>query len=157
MITFKRHQLFLTGVGLICFIYVLSKLIFLLGSATTEGICIEYDVIYPEGKLRDPDHFFPLIDYRVDGKNYRINGVENQKLDVNEKVTVIYKKSEPSTAFPFSFFGFWYYGILYSALSVILLTITCYGIFDKGQIIRIRIPFKKTISLPEKTGNSGEK
>lgn len=143
MLLLKRHQLFLTGVAIVCFCYLCSKAFFLIGSATTQGSCNEYDIIYPEGKTKDPDRFFPIIDYTVDGKAYQLTGVENLKLKPNEKVTVIYKRNNPVNAYQFSFFGFWYYGILYSALATILLTITCYGIFEKGQTIRIRVPFIK--------------
>ena len=114
-------------------------------------MCSGYDVIYPEGKAKDPDRFFPIIEYMVNNHVYRITGIENVKIGENEAVTIIYKKNDPANACQFSFFGFWYYGILYSALSCIALTILCYGLFEKHHIIRIPVPFIKHADLPETT------
>ncbi|MFL5752366.1 MAG: hypothetical protein ACJ76F_03090 [Bacteroidia bacterium] len=157
MLILKRHQLFLTGVSLVFLFYFLNKTWFLIGSETTPGTCTEYDVIYPEGRSKDPDRFFPIIEYSVNGKNYKLTGIEDLKLDEEESITVIYKKNDPARAYQFSFFGFWYYGILYGALSIIALTILCYGAFEKHHSIRIRIPFIKFNTLPEKKGKEKDK
>lgn len=143
MLVLKRHQLFLIGVTLIALFYFLNKTWFIIQSATTTGICDEYEIIYPEGRQFNPDRYHSIIHYTVDGKEYEIRSVENVKLEKNEAVTVIYNRKDPSDALQFSFLGFWYYGILYSILSVLLLVLICYGAFEKHHRFRIRIPFMK--------------
>jgi hypothetical protein len=157
MIRLRRHQLFLIGVSVIVLFYFLNKAWFIFQSETTIGTCSEYEIIFPEGRQNNPDRYHSIIRYEVGGKEYEIRGTENIKLEKNEIVTVIYKKKEPSEAYQYSFFGFWYYGILYSVLSFLLLTLICFGAFEKHHHFTIPIPFRQKKKENDQGDNSDKK
>ncbi len=144
MVLLKRKHIFLSGIGLILLFYFLNKGSFLYDTSGTPAKCLGYEVIYPEGRRKSADSYYAILEYKVNNQTYKIKGIENLKLEEGEIVTVVYKNKNPEDAYQYSFFGFWYYGILYSALSLVLLTIICYGVLDERHSVKLNLPFLKS-------------
>ena len=142
------------GIGLILLFYILNKASYLYNTSITSGKFLGYDVIYDEGRKKSPNRIFPTFEYQVNDKVYKVNGIENLHIEEGEIIEFIYKNDDPEDAYQYSFFGFWYYGILYSVIGLVLLTIICYGFLDEKHSIKIKIPFYKTpptnTQLPDK-------
>ncbi len=137
----SRHQLFIAGLMIIALFYGLNKFSFLSGASYTLGKFTGYSIVYSTKNHEQVQNFWPLIEYQVAEKKYELHGVEYVKYDKGSNVKLVYQSSDPSLAYEFSFFGFWYYGILYSVIAVILLTIACYGLLHERHLILLRPPF----------------
>ncbi|MBL0048378.1 MAG: hypothetical protein IPP32_09830 [Bacteroidetes bacterium] len=99
-----KSKILWIGFGIIGLYYFLNKIDFMIHASFTDGKAVRYTTIQFEENL----------------KLYEFTAVKNVHYLIGEKVPVIFLSAHPETAYVYSFFGFWYYGILYSIIPILV-------------------------------------
>ncbi len=99
-----KSKILWIGFGIIGLYYFLNKIDFMIHASFTDGKAVCYTTIQFEENL----------------KLYEFTAVKNVHYLIGEKVPVIFLSAHPETAYVYSFFGFWYYGILYSIIPILV-------------------------------------
>jgi hypothetical protein len=137
-IKLNRRQVYAIGLSIIALYIGLNRMDYFIGSETTTGVVIGQS-------LRTGA---PLVRFVVDSKAVFFETIPNMQVEPYERVSVIYKKENPSHAAVFSFVGFWLYPIIYSLLPFVLLTASVFTFMDSSQ--RFVVTFGKGISVVKK-------
>ncbi len=99
-----KSKILWIGFAIIGLYYFLNKIDFMIHASFTAGKAVRYTTIQFEENL----------------KLYEFTAVKNVHYLIGEKVPVIFLSAHPETAYVYSFFGFWYYGILYSIIPILV-------------------------------------
>lgn len=116
----KSHLLFLVCLISILLV-VIKNLIFFLNAGFTEGTVVDRRCYTSRKGYTTCTNW---VEYNHGEESETFTSVDNLKIYIGQKVTVIYDKDNLSKAFVLSFFGYWWS----EALAVLFLFIILFGI-----------------------------
>lgn len=120
----------------------------------TEGVFVGYDIVMKDSINQIPDRIFPVIEFGYKNQVFSFRGIENLDLDKGEKVSVLFKPDNPQEAKMDSFFGFWFYPLLFWLLGWLVFTAFTFGMFEKDKIFLIGKNKKTDLVKSEKLHRS---
>lgn len=100
--------------------------------------------IIPVNELPDfskYNYYCAAIKFTSENKVYYFTGTQFVNYDIDEKVPVIFLKDDPDTSYVYSFIGFWYSGLLWCLLPVMLYSAFVYAFIKKNQYIEIQLKY----------------
>ena len=108
----SRKKLLWIGTALISFYYLLNKFDFIFHSSAAQGVVVAFEnntrMSYSTIQFESGKHF------------YFFSGEKNVEYNSGEILPVIYLKADPSNAYVFSFLGFWYKGLIFCLVPLML-------------------------------------
>ena len=135
-VNLNRDKIFFIGVAIIILYLFLNRLDFIINSRFTNGQVV--DTRYWSSGGRSGGSFSaPIIQFELDSFIYKFQGETNTNLENGLQVRVVYKKSDPSNARVYNFFGFWFVPALESALIVMLLGAVVYSFLSEFAIYKV--------------------
>lgn len=111
----NSHRVFFIGMGIIFLFLLLNRLQFYFGSKTAIGTVVTYTKRTKYNTLS-----YPVIRFEANGIQYRVKGLKDLNVYVNDNVEMIYQPSNPEGAIVNSFYGFWSYPILFCLIPFML-------------------------------------
>lgn len=124
--------LFLLSVAIV----VIFKVRFILCGNTTDGVVVE-TLTYPSRHSRAVN---TIVEFQHKGETISFNANENLNYNRLDTVPVIYSLTHPEDAYVYTFWGFWWSGILYTFFIFISL----------GGIAEIFMDFRKKLAKSKK-------
>ena len=137
MLLLSRKKFLLIAFSAFLIYFLAFKLKFLIGSSYADGKIIAFQAGYRA--------LSPLVEFTADNKVYQFIGDAGLDDDVDKEVRVVYKTDNPQHAKIFSFFGFWWSGIIYGLVPLLLFSALILSFVAKGEsvVIEYRRYFKK--------------
>ena len=130
----NSHKVFFIGVSIIIFFLFLNRLNFYYGSKTAVGTVVgltKYTGSYPK--------FYPIISFEENGFEFRVEGIKDLDVTYNDKVEMIYQPSDPSGAVVNSFYGFWFYPILFCIIPFMVWVSFVYSYITPKEFLYIKV------------------
>ncbi len=101
--------------GIIFLFLLLNRFQFYFGSKTAVGKVVAYSKSTELSRVS-----YPVIRFEANGIQYRVKGLKDLNVYINDYVEMIYQPSDPSGAVVNSFYGFWSYPILFCLIPFML-------------------------------------
>ena len=132
MIRFTRTTMFLSGLLFIIGIYVVYKFTVIALSETTTGTVEAYQTWLSEGRRYNRiERAEPVIAFKVGNEVFRFNDGSDAYPPIGEEVPVLYRRSDPSKAYLYTFASYWFHPIL--ILPIIAWGVVVVGIGRNGS------------------------
>lgn len=128
--------LFLLSVAIV----VIFKVRFILCGNTTDGVVVE-TLTYPSRHSRAVN---TIVEFQHRGEIITFSAIENLSYNRLDTVPVIYSLTHPEDAYVYTFWGFWWSGILYTLFIIIPLGGIAHAFMDfrdKLEISKKRLFF----------------
>jgi len=132
MIRITRTSFFFTGLVLIFLVYVAYKLSIVATFRAATGLVVDHDIRTGQTARGYPAYsVYAVVVFTANGREWQIRGGENVAMPKGEEVPVLYKPSNPATAYVYTFWSYWFHPIL--VLPVIALGALTIGIGKDGS------------------------
>ena len=122
----SRKKLLWIGTVVISFYYLLNKFDFIFNSVSTRG-----SVVFENGTGRN----YSTIQFESGKQFYYFSGEQNVHYTIGEKLPVIYLKTDPVNAYVYSFLGFWYRGLVFCLVPLMLWYAYVLGFYSEEDSI----------------------
>ncbi|MFZ7116069.1 MAG: DUF3592 domain-containing protein [Bacteroidota bacterium] len=130
----NNHKVFFIGMAVIIFYMLLNRLQFYIGSETTKGTVegfTKYKGRYPK--------YYPNIRFEADGVEYVVEGLKDMNVTYHDTVEMIYKPDDPTGAVVNTFYGFWFYPILFCLIPFMFWVSFVYAYITPKESLFIRV------------------
>jgi len=126
MFILSRKKFLIIGFSVFLFYFLLNKLSFFIGAEYAEG-----RIVYFAGN-KNP---CPVVKFQYRDTVYTFTGDQSFDDYTDKKVEVIFKKDNPLEAKIYSFFGFWWTGIIYGLLPLLIVAAFLLSYLEKDEIL----------------------
>ena len=130
----NNHKVFLIGIAVIVFYLFLNRFLFYSGSETATGTVVGFT----KNTGRNLK-IYPLIKFEANGIEYKVDGLKDLNVTYNDTVEMIYQPSDPEGAVVNSFYGFWFYPILFCLIPFIFWVSFVYAYITPKESLFIRV------------------
>lgn len=129
MILLTRKKFLFIAFSLFVIYFLAFKLKFIVGSSFTEG-----KIIYFKSGYRVLN---PVVEFSTNNCVYQFIGEASFDDYTDKVVKVVYKNDAPSNARIFSFFGFWWSGIILGLVPLTLYSAIVLSFVAKGESVKV--------------------
>jgi len=143
MILLTRKKFLFIAFSLFVIYFLAFKLKFIVGSSFTEGKIITF-----KSGFRVLN---PVVEFSANNNVFRFTGEASFDDYTDKVVKVVYKNDDPSNARIFSFFGFWWSGIILGLVPLALYSAIVLSFVAKGESVKVDLGkyFKKKQNHPD--------
>lgn len=143
MIHLTRKKFLLIAYTIFVLYFLAFKLKFIVGSSFTNGKIVGFTSGY---KVLNP-----TVEFTANGSTYKFCGEASFDDYIDKDVRVVYKNEDPYHAKIFSFFGFWWSGIIIGLIPLTLYSAIVLSFVAKGESVKVDLGkyFKKKQNHPD--------
>jgi hypothetical protein len=143
----NRIACLLTGIAIIAVVYLAIKFKQLSDTAFTKGVVTHvvttHGINLTTSPLGGGTYDRAIVMYIIGDYEYRFKAPANLDYKKDDSVRVIYKISDPGDAAVYTFFGFWFNGILFCIIPIVPLLAVVFGFIgsDEKLMVSSQKPF----------------